>query len=314
LKKIVVILCLALSIFCFSANSLFAVDKLSLMLDWFPNIDHLPLFVAKEKGIFERHGLELSILSPSETADPLKLAASSHIDLAIAYEPQTIIAASSGIEIKGVGRLIGHPLTTLLFIGGKNIEKPSDLEGKKIGYTVPGMMDLLTDGFAKENGFQKYELINVGFTIIPSLTTGKVDAIMGPYKNYEVVELEQHGYTPGYFELEKYGIPDYDELVFVTGATTLKDKERLIRRFRKAIQEAIEMTRKTPEEALEVYLKAVPEAPRELETAAFARTLDLYAHTQDFSVEKWQKFADFAASIGMIDKEVLVHAILWNGK
>ena len=41
---------------------------------------------------------------------------------------------------------------------------------------------------------------------------------------------------------------------------------------------------------------------------------DLYAHTQDFSVEKWQKFADFAASIGMIDKEVLVHAILWNGK
>ena len=74
------------------------------------------------------------------------------------------------------------------------------------------------------------------------------------------------------------------------------------------------MTRKTPEEALEVYLKAVPEAPRELETAAFARTLALNAHTQDFSVEKWQKFADFAASIGMIDKEVLVHAILWNGK
>jgi putative hydroxymethylpyrimidine transport system substrate-binding protein len=314
MKKVRALLCALIMLLTLLSGTVFAQEKLTVMLDWFPNIDHLPLYVAQEKGIFDQFNLDVSIVSPSETSDPLKLAAASHIDIAIGYEPQIIIAASSNIGIKAVGRLVGHPLTTLLFIGGKDIETPSDLEGKKIGYTVPGMMDHLTDGFAKENGLKNYELINVGFTIIPSLTSGKVDAIMGPYKNYEVVELEQHGYTPGYFELEKHGIPDYDELVFVTGNKTLQEKEDSIRRFKEAVQEAINVTRQNPEEALEAYLKAVPEASRELETAAFGKTIDLYAEEQTFSVEKWQKFADFALSIGMVSKEVQINGILWNGK
>lgn len=295
-------------------SPLWGAEKLSLMLDWFPNIDHLPLFVAQEKGIFDKYGLDISILSPAETADPLKLAASGHVDLAIAYEPQAIMAASEGIPIKVVGRLIGHPLSTLLFIDDKDIREPSDLEGKNIGYTVPGMMDFLTDGFARKNNVKNYKLINVGFSILPSLTTGKVDAVMGPYKNYEVVELEQHGYKAGYFELEKYGIPDYDELVFISGEKNLQNREKAIATFCQALQEAIEETRRTPQESLDLYLKAVPEAEEKLEFAALEKTLHLFAENQSFDKEKWQEFANFALSIGMIGKEVNVYDILWNRK
>ena len=78
------------------ANGL-AADKLKLMLDWFPNVDHLPIFLARESGYFKDQGLTVDIITPSETADGLKLAAAGEVDLAVSYQPQTIIAADREI-------------------------------------------------------------------------------------------------------------------------------------------------------------------------------------------------------------------------
>ncbi|MBN1932704.1 MAG: ABC transporter substrate-binding protein [Desulfobacterales bacterium] len=281
-----------------------AAEKITLMLDWFPNIDHLPLYVAQQEDYFKDAGLTVQILSPSDTTDALKLAASNNVDLAVSYAPQAIMGASSDLPVKVVGRLVEHPLSVLLFLKGKGIEKPSDLKGKTIGYTVPGMMDILTEAFTKINGIENYVPINVGFSIVQSLTAGKVDAIMGPYKNYETIALEEKGYAAGYFELTQWGIPDYDELVFICGAETLKKKTQAVQSFVHAVERAISETRQNPQKALESYFKAVPEAPRGMETQAFAITLPLYASHQRLENQRWQKFADFALKFGLIEKKV----------
>jgi putative hydroxymethylpyrimidine transport system substrate-binding protein len=279
-------------------------ERLSLMLDWFPNIDHLPIFVARDRGLFKEAGLEVSIITPSETSDALKLAASGNVDLAVSYEPQTLIAASEGVEVRVVGTLVEHPLTTLLFLKDKGIASPGDLEGKTIGYTVPGLMDHLLKAFAAVNGIRNYTPVNVGFTIVPALVAGKVDAVMGPFKTYETVAMARQGYAAGFFELEKYGIPDYEELVFVCGPLVLSRKEKAVQGFVDAVAAAVAATRKDPEAALELYLKAVPEADRDLETEAFRLTLPWYADTKPSDGAAWQRFADFALEHGLIQNKV----------
>jgi len=306
-RFIVSVAVLLLSLWAFSA---FAAQKLTLMLDWFPNVDHLPIYVARQQGYFSEKGLEIKILSPSDTSDALKLAASGSVDIAISYQPQTIIAASEGLDIIAVGRLIEHPLTTLLFLKGKGINKPLDLEGKKIGYTVPGLMDVLLKAFAKINGIKNYTPINVGFTIVPSLVAGKVDAIMGPFKTYETVEMQHRGYQAGYFELEQWGIPDYDELIFVCGAKVLKEKEKLIKEFSMAVDRGIAYSRANPEKALEKYFKAVPEADRKTETEAFKLTLPYFSQNQKHDIRRWQRFADFSLKHGLVDRPVDIKAII----
>ena len=296
-----------LSIWAFLA---FPAQKLTLMLDWFPNVDHLPIYVARQQGYFSEKGMEIKILSPSDTSDALKLAASGSVDIAISYQPQTIIAASQGINITVVGRLIEHPLTTLLFLKGKGISKPSDLEGKKIGYTVPGLMDVLLKAFAGINGIKNYTPVNVGFTIVPSLVAGKVDAIMGPFKTYETVELRHRGYQAGYFELEQWGIPDYDELIFVCGAKALKEKEKLIKIFSMAVERGIAYSRANPEKALKQYFKAVPEADKKTETEAFKLTLPYFSYNQRHDIRRWQRFADFSLKYGLVQKPVDVKSVI----
>ncbi len=311
IKKFTTILLLLLTISPFGSSAN-AAQKLTLMLDWFPNVDHLPMYVARHQGFFAQQGLDIDILSPSETSDALKLAAAGKVDIAISYEPQTIIAAARGLEILVLGRLIEHPLTTLLFLKGKGIETPGDLNGRKIGYTVPGLMDVLLDAFARLNGIEKYSAVNVGFSIVQSLTAGKVDAVMGPFKTYETVTMAHKGYEVGYFELEKWGIPDYDELVLVTSHKTLKENYSAMSKISQILDRAIQYVRANPDKALEHYFEEVPEADRKIERGAFELTLPYFAHHQTLDVNRWQQFADFALKYGLIDKSVDAKLILFS--
>ena len=287
-----------------------AETPLTLMLDWFPNVDHLPIYVAQEKGFFEEQGLDVKILSPSDTADALKLAAAGKVDLAVSYEPQTVMAAARGIDVRVVGRLIGHPLTTLLYLQSSGFTKPADLNGKTIGYTVPGLMDVLMDAFAKVNGIENYRLVNVGFSIVPALSAGRVDAVMGPFKTYETVTMAAEGLEAGFFELEKWGIPDYDELVFICGADTLTREKKRITAFVKAVARGIEVIEASPDAALAAYFQAVPDADRKVETAAFRLTRPYYAKEQACDADQWQAFADFAFKHGLIERPVAVAPLL----
>jgi putative hydroxymethylpyrimidine transport system substrate-binding protein len=285
-------------------------EKLTLMLDWFPNVDHLPIYVAGQKGYFQKAGLDVEILSPSETTDGLKLAAAGRVDMAVSYQPQATIAAASGLPLRVVGRLVEHPLTTLLFLKDSGIEKPADLSGRRIGYTVPGLMDVLLAAFAKVNAVADYQAVNVGFAIVQSLAAGKVDAVMGPFKTYETVEMSHRGLNAGYFELEKFGIPDYDELIFVCGAQTLENRRADVGAFVAAVARGIQDVRHNPQAALELYFKAVPDADRKTETEALALTLPYFAGNQRLDPDRWRRFADFALAHQLIDQPVDVDRLI----
>ncbi len=277
-----------------------SAQKLVLMLDWFPNVDHLPVYLAQESGYFAKQGLEVEIIVPSETSDALKLAAAGKVDLAVSYQPQTIMAADAGLPVKAVAPLVVKPLTTLMFLD-KSIKTPADLSGKKIGYTVPGLMDMLLKGFADINGITDYTPVNVGFTILPALASKQVAAVMGPFKTYETVTMQQQGVEPRFFELEKYGIPEYEELIFAAGAATLEKKKEAVHGFVLALSKALADIKKDPDKALSLYFKALPDVDKETETKAFALTAAYFAAPGQVSdPEKWQAFIDFSLKYGLI--------------
>jgi len=285
-------------------------QNLTLMLDWFPNVDHLPIYVAREKGYFAAEDLQVEIISPSDTADALKLAVAGRVDLAVSYEPQTIIAAAEGLPVRVVGRLVAHPLTTLLFLKEKGYSAPDALSGQTIGYTVPGLMDVLLEAFARQNGITGYTAVNVGFNIVPALTSGQVAAVMGPFKTYETVTMAAEGIDAAYFELEKWGIPDYDELIFICGAETLAAQPEMLAGFRRAVARGLADARHHPEASLETYFKAVPDVDRDIERAAFEKTRPYFAESQRIDPERWQAFADFALANGLITRAVAVAPLL----
>ncbi|MCG8552712.1 MAG: ABC transporter substrate-binding protein, partial [Desulfobacterales bacterium] len=213
---------------------------------------------------------------------------------------------------KAVAPLVVKPLTTLMFLDD-SIKTPADLSGKKIGYTVPGLMDMLLKGFADINGITDYTPVNVGFTILPALASKQVAAVMGPFKTYETVTMQQQGVTARFFELEKYGIPEYEELIFAAGDSTLEAKKTAVNGFVLAVHKALIDIKKAPDKALALYFKALPEVDKETETKAFARTAQYFAAPgQASDPEKWQAFIDFALKYGLIKNTINPQTLIYT--
>ena len=72
----------------------------------------------------------------------------------------------------------------------------------------------------------------------------------------------------------------------------------------------LDQSHRYPQEALELYFAAVPEAPRDMEREAFARTLPQYASSQRFDRKGWEAFAAFAKQSGLIEREVSLDDLL----
>jgi putative hydroxymethylpyrimidine transport system substrate-binding protein len=253
--------------------------SVSLMLDWFPNADHVPVYVARDKGFFAKRGLDVEILVPANPNDPPKLVAVGTVNFGISYQPSVTVARSQELPIKAIGVLVEHPLSTITFLKESGIKTPADLKGKMVGYSTAPTEVILFEAVAQSAGLTRndYELINIGFNLTPSLLTGKVDAVVGAYWNYEINELALEGKEAGFFPVEKHGVPDYYELVFIANDGILKKRREVATRFITAIDGAIHFTKRHPEEALQVYFRANPNVRKDLDGRAFRDTLPVFA-------------------------------------
>ena len=74
-----------------------AADKLTVLLDWYVNPDHAPLFVADAQGFFAQQGLDVELIAPANPNDPPKLVAAKKADIAISYQPQLHLQVDAGI-------------------------------------------------------------------------------------------------------------------------------------------------------------------------------------------------------------------------
>jgi putative hydroxymethylpyrimidine transport system substrate-binding protein len=308
---------IAFSLLIFAISGGFAQDrrvKVTLMLDWFPNADHVPVYVARDKGFFGKEDLDVEILVPADPNDPPKLVAVGKVDFGISYQPSVTIARSQELPIKAIGVLVEHPLSTITFLKESGIRTPADFRGKRVGYSTAPMEVILFEAVAQSAGLSRddYELINIGFNLTPSLLTKKVDAVVGAYWNYEINELALEGKEAGYFPVEKYGVPDYYELVFIANDATLKKRREVAQRFVRAVEGAIRFTKRHPEDALRIYFQANPNIRKELDSRAFRDTLRVFATTQVQSLEKWKGFLDFALQRGLIRKRLSPETLFEN--
>jgi putative hydroxymethylpyrimidine transport system substrate-binding protein len=289
-------------------------EKMRLILDWFPNADHVPLHAARDLGLFKKHGLEMEFVPPADPNDPLKLVAAGQAAFAISYEPSVIIARSEGLPIKAIGIVVDHTLSCLLYLQKSGIRTAADLRGKRVGYSVETIDLPLLRVVAAAGGLKEgdYTPVNIRFNLTSSLLTGQVDGVMGAFWNYELLEVRRESQAGGYLKLEDYGVPAYSEMIVISSDTFLAAHRDTARRFVAALQEGIVYAKAHPEEAFAMFAKDNPEAKEDLDHEAFTISVPLFATTQVQSREQWAHWTQFARQHGLIAKDVSVDDVLAN--
>lgn len=253
-----------------------AMEKLTLVLDWYINPDHAPIMVAQQTGAFAAEGLEVNIVPPSDPALPPRLVAAKQADLAITYQPQLHFFADQGLPLMRVGTLINTPLNTLMTLD-KTVKKPADLKGKRIGYSVSGIEQATLATMLAHDGVKadQVKLVNVNFQLTSALMTGQVDAVIGGYRNIEALELKLAGKPPEVFNVEDYGVPAYDELIIVANRDEAHSEK--IQKFLRALKKGNAELQAHPEKNWLAFARTHPELNTPLNHQAWGATLPLFA-------------------------------------
>jgi putative hydroxymethylpyrimidine transport system substrate-binding protein len=251
--------------------------RVSLMLDYFPNADHAGIYAAQAAGDFKQAGLDVEIRQPADPSAPIKQVAEGRVDLAISYEPEVFRARDKGLNVVSIGALVNKPLTSIISLPEAKIRKPADLKGKTVGTAGIDYQTAYLDTILDEAGVPRDAVKerNVGFSLTPALLTGKVDAVLGAFWNYEGTELKLKGKRPRIIRMEDAGVPTYDELVLVANADALDRDGDKLRAFIGALSRGVRELRANPDKGIEGLLNANPDLDPELQRAAVKVTLPL---------------------------------------
>ncbi|MEP3246278.1 MAG: ABC transporter substrate-binding protein [Sneathiella sp.] len=284
-------------------SSAMAEEKLTVLLDWFVNPDHAPLIVAKEKGIFKKNGLDVELIAPADPNDPPKLVAAGKAPLAISYQPQLHVQVAEGLPLKRIGTLVATPLNSLVVLKDGPIKSLKDLKGKKVGFSVGGFEDALLSAMLSPHGLSldDIEMINVNFSLSPSLLAGKVDAVIGAFRNFELNQMDIEGYPGKAYFPEEEGVPAYDELIVVANSGNLNDAR--FKPFLTSLEEATQYIINHPADAWKLFIKNNKELDDELNRRAWRDTLPRFAlRPAALDSNRYERFAAFLQASGLIKK------------
>ena len=236
------------------ASSSPAPRNLTVLLDWFPNPDHVALYLAQNKGYFAAAGLNVTLQAPSDPSDPPKLVSTGKVELGISYEPETFLSRQAGLKVTAVAALIPTALNSILATKNSPVKSISDLGGHTIGDA-----GLSSDEAFLKAIFAKYNIdpstvktINLKTSLITAMVAGNVDATIGGYRNIEAVQLQMMGLEPLVVPVTDAGVPNYDELVVIANSDRLASDpayQQLVRDFLSALAKGAEAAQASPADA-----------------------------------------------------------------
>ena len=228
-------------------------EEATLLLDFAPNGVHAGIYLATERGYDEAEGVELEIRRPGASTDALRQLQTGRADMAILDIHDLGLARERGRDVVGVYAVVQRPLAAVIARPG--IERPRDLEGRRVGVTgLPSDDAVLRSVVSGDGGDpERVRSTTIGFEAVRALLAGRVDAATA-FWNAEGVALERR--RPGFteFRVDEFGAPAYPELVLCVTGTTLEDRAPLVRATIRALQRGYSQAQTEPDSAVAALL------------------------------------------------------------
>lgn len=291
------------------------LKEVNIVLDWYPNAVHAFIYDAIEKGYYAEEGIKVNIDFPSNANDAMSLTAAGKAEVGIYYVHDVILAnANQDVPVKCFGTVTQAPLNIILSLKEKNINGPADLVGKTIGYSGSEISEATVKSMMIGAGVEPEDvtLIDVGFDLMTSMTTGQVDATIGCMVNHEVPQMEKEGFEVSYFYPQEYGVPDNYELIFITSDDMIENDSETLAAFMRASERGFEDMKNEPEATLDILLANQNAENFPLDKDVEMRSLEILLPvmtdaegrfgTQEASV--WQENIDWMKAQGVLKKDV----------
>jgi NitT/TauT family transport system substrate-binding protein len=274
------------------------VDSLSFRLKWFVYSSFAHHLVAEDKGLYKEQRLNVTIKPGGANVDPIKTVSLGEDDIGLASYAQILLARQQGIPVVAIAEEYVTSGVVEFSLKKSGITKPEDLIGKKVGI-IPGS-DTATvyEALMAKQQIDRSKIteVPIGFDLTP-LLTGTIDASTVGYISNQPIVVETKGYEVNIIDPHDYGIRPGGNVVFTT-EKTLQEKRPALKRFLRAMVEAIELSQQLPnDEVVSMVLKRNPSLEKGSELKVWQVTKDKllshdHARTGVMPQETWTQTAE----------------------
>ncbi|GGA96207.1 ABC transporter substrate-binding protein [Macrococcus hajekii] len=283
------------------------LKKVTLMLDWTPNTNHTGIYVAKDKGYFKQHGLDVTIKTPGDvTAD--QLVAANKVQFGISAQEQLTQARTEGTPLKSIGAILQHNTSGFMSLADKNIKSPKDYAGKTYGGWGAPIEEPIIHTLMEKDGAaqQDVKVVNMGNTDFFTASKKNID-FAWVYYGWTGIEAETRGEKVNMQYLVDYDKNlDYYTPIIIANEKYIKSDKATVDAFMAAVQQGYNDAIKDPKASADILMKDVPELKDQKELVYKSQDYlkDKYQDDakvwgqQDAAI--WQNYADFMKKHGVI--------------
>jgi NitT/TauT family transport system substrate-binding protein len=203
------------------------------------------MWIGAQQGIFRKHGVNVEVIAIRSGPQTMAALASGDIQIAYTIPGSVVSASASGMDVAFFGGIVN--LAEGDFMGGRNIQRPEDLRGKRLGVQSIGggtwsNSMLAIEYLGLEPNRDKITVLVIGDTPIlaQALTGGSIEAA---YLTYGYSKpLKDKGF-PLLLDMAKAPIP-YQGLAPATHRSYLRQNPQLIDALMRGFVESIAFIQK----------------------------------------------------------------------
>lgn len=223
-------------------------------------------FVAKEKGFFAKHNVDVELVLKKEITDSTELYKNGETDGLFGVLPDIIMINTEGIKTKVV-YIVDYSITGDQIIGRSEFQSMKDLKGKKISFEgINSFSHIFVLRAAKMAGLDEndFQMANLPANeVLPALEKGLIDA------GHTWEPTTSMALNRGYKVLAKAGdVPGVIIDILAFREKLVKERPEAIEGIIKGMEEARKFTLSNQEEAFRIITKFVGISPEEQKSGA----------------------------------------------
>jgi NitT/TauT family transport system substrate-binding protein len=262
-----------------TGSTVSAAEKIRFLLDWIIEGKHVPFFVARDKGFFEKNGFDVTLIEGKGSGNSATFIDAGQADYSYGDFLTALEVMSKGAKNRAIGVGMVFNGGGLIFREGTGIKTAKDLEGKNFGTNPGDFAYTLLPAVAAAAGFDAKKVIIKTMepaVRTPALFEGKIDFMSGT--NGSSVQRmailgKRQGKAIGYLFFKDMGLETYGH-VLQAREDRIKNNPDQAKRLVAAVFDAWAWSLKNPKEAFEIFMKANPQKDRDISLAQMEAGLD----------------------------------------
>jgi len=247
-----------------------AAENVAVRLSFTPFAVHIPVYVAKAKGFYERNGLNVDIRPGRGSSFAAMTVGSGQEEFGVADAAAVVTARAKGVPVVAVASFQQDNGAALFATEKSGIQKIEDLKGKNVGLFTGSTTTIFLQALLKKHNMSLDDVKPVTVrsgTDLPLVLAGNIDAEVSIYSNELTAwKIEHPELKFRTWRMQELGF-DTPGNSLVTNEDLIRTKPQVVRAFTAATVAGIEYAIKNPEEAVGILVKSVPELKTNVEMA-----------------------------------------------